>query len=330
MKKPFLSNRVKIVIAACAALLTMIAVWANRSIPEGSPKFGVTFSKVYAQELGLDWRAAYLAVLDDLKVSYIRLPLYWSDIEDLQGKYVWDDYDWMITNAQTRGVHLTLALGAKVPRWPECFIPDWARTKAGTMDEEALFAYLSRAVQRYSTSTAVVAWQVENEANFPFGECPPPSPTRLKREIDLVRSFDARPIQLTVSGELEPWLPLAVRADQLGYSLYRTTYNSYIGYFRYPLPPAWYALRSLLIRPWVPRTIVSELQAEPWFPEAIGQRPLRDWYDVFTDEDLKENVEFAQQIGASEVYLWGVEWWYNLAVHGDSRLWDEGKRVFEK
>lgn len=325
--KTVFPKRLVAVVAACAVVLSMIGLWANQRA--GHTQLGVTFSKTYAEELGLDWREVYLATLDDLKVRHIRLPLYWNDIESEQGNYQWDDYDWMVTNAQTRGVALTVVVGAKVPRWPECYVPDWARSNGSVLDEEALLSYIQRAVQRYSTSTAVSAWQVENEAHFPFGEnCPTPDPVRLKREIDLVRSLDPRLIQLTVSGELEPWLPLAVRADQIGYSLYRTTYNPYIGYFRYPLPPAWYALRSLLVRPWVARTVVSELQAEPWFPEAIAQRSLRDWYDVFTEEDLRDNVMFARQIGADEVYLWGVEWWYNLAVHGDTRLWDEGRALF--
>jgi len=44
--------------------------------PATEIKYGVTFSQFFAQQMGLDWRKAYLAVLDDLKVKKLRLIAY--------------------------------------------------------------------------------------------------------------------------------------------------------------------------------------------------------------------------------------------------------------
>ena len=52
----------------------------------GDIKWGVAFSKMFATEMGLDWRETYLAILDDLRVKRIRLPIYWQDVEAEAGK----------------------------------------------------------------------------------------------------------------------------------------------------------------------------------------------------------------------------------------------------
>src|SRR3989338_5721806 len=43
--------------------------------------WGVTFSKPYAQGLGLDWKETYLAILDELNVKNLRIPAYWNELE---------------------------------------------------------------------------------------------------------------------------------------------------------------------------------------------------------------------------------------------------------
>ena len=65
-------------------------------------EFGVTFSLYYARDvLGLeDWREAYLGIIKDLNVKYLRLPVYWTDIEPAENKYDFSDYDWMIEQAK--------------------------------------------------------------------------------------------------------------------------------------------------------------------------------------------------------------------------------------
>ena len=67
-----------------------------------APAYGVTFSTLYAQELGLDWKAAYLATLDDLGIRHFRIPVYWRAEEKTQGVYDWSDVDWMLEEAAKR------------------------------------------------------------------------------------------------------------------------------------------------------------------------------------------------------------------------------------
>ena len=158
----------------------------------------------------------------------------------------------------------------------------------------------------------MIRWQVENEPFLDYGECPKFDPTLLRQEVELVRSLDRRPIQLTVSGELDAWGSSAELADVLGISLYRLVWNDLFGYFIYPLSPEFYRLRIASIRSSVDKVVISELQAEPWFSVPIEDKPLEEWVDLFDADRMNESVEFAQQTGVDEVYLWGAEWWYHL------------------
>jgi len=185
-------------------------------------------------------------------------------------------------------------------------------------------------VDRYKSSASVIRWQVDNEPFFPFGICSQISQAQFQERIDLVHSLDDRPIQVTVSGELGPWLDSAKSADILGISMYRQTWNDLFGHFVYPLTPDYYYFRSTLIRGAVSQVVVSELQAEPWFSAPIESKPLLEWYDSFTVEMFNQNVQFAQEAGLSEAYLWGAEWWYALKEQGDDRLWEEARPLFQK
>lgn len=315
------------VFIAILLIAIFIAISRNR-LPVERPVFGVTFSSIYAENLGLDAREVYTAMLDDLDVKYLRLPAYWSRIETSRDEYDWHELDWFIEEAEKRGVGVTLAIGQKVPRWPECFIPDWVEHADPTYRSDQLIEYLSHIVHRYKDSSAIIRWQIENEPFLPFGECPKPSLDQFQREVDLVRSIDSRPIQLTASGELDPWVDLALPADILGISMYRETWNDYLGFFYYPINPGFYTNKARAIRPLVDKVLISELQAEPWFPESIDNRSPQEWYEVFNEEDFEDNVEFAIRTKLDEVYLWGIEWWYFLKTHQEDRLWEYAKEVF--
>jgi len=89
-------------------------------------EWGVSFSKYSAEASGLNWREVYLAILDDLKPKSLRLPIYWREVEPETGEYYFDDYDWLVTQAEEREVKLILVIGSKAPRWPKRQLPDWA------------------------------------------------------------------------------------------------------------------------------------------------------------------------------------------------------------
>jgi len=298
--------------------------------PRPAPEFGITFSSVYAQELGLDPEEAFRALVEDRGVRLVRLPLYWDEIEREPGQYDWSISDALMAIAEEYGVRVTLTIGQKVPRWPECYIPDWALTRSDQERKEAFQSYLHAAIERYQFSPSLLRWQVENEPLFDYGICPAVDLEGLQETLAIVRSQDEHPIQLTVSGELESWWPLARWADVLGFSLYQVTWSDTTGYFVYPIPPVFYRLRALVASFWTDQVVVSELQAEPWFIVPMEEKPLFEWYALFDAQALQDRVHFTEDIGVSEVYLWGAEWWYYLKINGFDGLWNEAGQIFER
>ncbi len=60
------------------SLYALLWIWSLfvKETPNKNINFGVTFSELYAKELGLNWKETYIAVLDDLNVERIRIPVY--------------------------------------------------------------------------------------------------------------------------------------------------------------------------------------------------------------------------------------------------------------
>jgi hypothetical protein len=300
----------------------------NFGLEEREIQLGLTFSKKYATELGLDWRETYLAILDDLGARALRVPVYWDDIESTPGQFSFVDVDWQLREAGKRGAKVVLVVGMKVPRWPECHFPDWTKELAETALRDRVVIMLRETVRHFSRSPDFSAWQIENEPFFSFGNCPPFDRKFLQGEVDLVRTIDPRPIIITDAGELSDWIRAATMADILGISTYRHVWNRYIGHIFWPSTPKWYSSRIKVVRQFVDTVIVSELQAEPWSPG-----PIRDWNIAeqlkhMNPERLNDNVAFARSMGISEVYLWGGEWWYWLKTQDHSEMWEAAKRLF--
>jgi len=297
---------------------------------ETRPRYGITFSTTYTSYLGLNVEQTFKTLVDDLGVRAVRLPVYWYDVEPNKGDFRFETLDWLVKYAEDHGVKLTLAIGEKVPRWPECYVPDWARTIHSDDKQTEVKALITAIVNRYKNSPALERWQVENDPYFLFGVCEQTRESDLKDRINLVRSLDAHPIQMTVSGEIEPWADMLGKADVLGISMYRKTWNQVLGYFVYPLTHSFYTWRLMLADVFFKQVIVSELQAEPWFPESLHSKPLSYWYDAFDAKAFEDNIKFIEATHAKEVYLWGAEWWVYMKVHGDERLWNVARKIFIK
>ncbi|OGL63996.1 hypothetical protein A3C09_01665 [Candidatus Uhrbacteria bacterium RIFCSPHIGHO2_02_FULL_47_44] len=321
-----------IIIALVVIVLFLFARISTvlRQPPSQPIRYGITYSTVYAWYLGLDVMKSYQDLVENLGVRVVRLPVYWPDIEPEQGKFDWHQLDQFVKYSEQHEVKLTLAIGRKVPRWPECFVPNWAQKLSRKDQEQATRDMMEAIVTRYRISSTIVSWQVENEPFLPFGVCEQITKEDLQGQIDLVRRLDTKPVQLTASGEMNPWGSLARMGDKFGFSLYRKTWNSVFGYFTYPLPPLFYRLRTALIRLIGKPVIVSELQTEPWFSEDLKDQSTEYWYNVFTAEDFAENIRFVEEIGVSEVDLWGAEWWAYLKAHGEERLWKEAEKLFRE
>lgn len=312
-----------------------LLLWFNWPVNEinNDAQLGITFSSRYSSDIGLNWKENFIAILDDLKIRKIRIPVYWDLIEPKEGEYNFADIDWQLQEAGKRQAEIILVVGQKVPRWPECFIPEWAEEDI-EKKKNALLQTIPVVVERYKNNTTVKYWQVENEPFLPFGICPPLDVDLLDSEIAVVRNTDpTRKIIITDSGELSLWYQAASRADIFGTTMYRTIWKEEIGYFEYPIGPRFFQIKNLLNKYLAnqDKSIVIELQAEPWISGWTINGSLSEQFKSMNPQQLKENVEFAKKVGFPEVYLWGAEWWYWLKItQNHPELWETAKELFNQ
>lgn len=304
-------------------------------VPErGNVKYGVTFSTVMARELGLDPRETYDAILDDLKTRLIRLPVYWNDIEKEDGVFDFSEYDYFFARAEEKEAKLIPVVGRKLPRWPECHIPEWSKSLSREEFQKRVEAEIRAVVSRYAASPAVIRWQIENEPFHIYGAgCADKkiSASDIDAEIALVRSLDSRPIMLTDSGEQGIWATSLSRAEYLGISTYYQVWNDTLKVVRFPFGPGFYRMKAWLVNLFYSdgTIIVSELQAEPWGPVLLPHFDLEFQLRLMNEKRFREVIRRSRLAGFEENILWGAEWWYWLKkTQNNASMWEEAKKVF--
>jgi hypothetical protein len=296
-------------------------------------ELGTDFSVKFAKELKIDWQDAYLAMLDDLQVKKIRIHAPWDQIEPSRGEYNFEELDFQIKEASQRDVEIILAIGRRTPRWPECHDPAYIKSLPADFVQDKQFQMMRTVVERYKSFPAIKVWQVENEPLLDvFGECPSSDADLLRREVNYVKSLDnSRPVLVTDSGELGLWIIAANVSDLFGTTMYRVTYNKWLGYNFYKFPPIFYRLKAQLVGRDPNTVIVSELQAEPWAEEGILSTPLEEQRKSMDSERLLSHIEFVKKTGFNSAYLWGVEWWYWLAnKKSEPEMWNTAKDLFSQ
>ena len=333
---PLIFQKIKIIAFVLIVILFLIFLLSRGRVYDKSElRYGLTFSPRQAESLGLDWKEAYLSILNDLGVRRLRLSAYWNEIEPKDNEYDWERLDWQIDEAGKAGAEIILALGGRLPRWPECHFPDWTGGLDAEERNQALLEYAEAVIRRYQGKVQIKAWQIENEPFLRnFGECPEPDKNLLDREIALARKLDGRPVVITDSGELSLWVQAARRADIFGTTMYRDTYSQHLKrYIHYPIAPGFFRFKKNIVRLFAhPRKwIVIELQAEPWGPEPFQKLDKKERGRTMDLQKFKDIVEFSAKTGFAEFYLWGVEWWYwEKTANNDEALWEEAKTLFRK
>jgi len=321
------------------ASVSIFIICINLPVPEnkGDIPLGVTFSARYATDIGLNWKDAYSAMLNDLNMKRIRLPVYWDLVEKTPGQYDFVDLDWQLQQAQAHGAKVILVMGKKVPRWPECYVPKWVSDNPETADptllKEKLLAFETVVISRYKTNHPELEdWQVENEPFLDFGICGTVDPNLLDAEIANAKRIDpTHPIVVTDSGELSLWMQAAKRADIFGTTMYREVYSAKVGHWRYPIGPNFFKFKKILISLFAHQNnaIVIELQGEPWVQGWTTAAPVADQLASMNAATLKDNIEFAKETNFSEIYVWGVEWWYWMKVQQNNpSLWNEAEALY--
>jgi hypothetical protein len=319
-------------ITLCVLLLFLLA---QKPVPE-KITYGMSFNTPYARELGLDWQETYDAIIDDLQVRHLRLAAHWPMIEPMPQIYNFEELDYQILRAEEVGASVILAIGRRLPRWPECHIPTWVSELTATEQQDAQLKYMEAVVERYKNSPAVTMWQVENEPFlrvFAFEHCGELDKDFLAKEIALVRELDpSRQILITDSGNLGLWAEAYRRGDVFGTSVYVHFWNPELGQFRTVLPPWAYRVKDNFMAILFERkpSLLIELSAEPWLLEPIVDVPISVQFTRMNLEKFEDILTYAESTRYGYQYLWGAEWWYWLRLQGHPEMWNKGSELFLK
>lgn len=330
-------NMRRLLLWLCVGTLLLVAgLWALsfRSMP-GVITYGVSFTKLQADELGLDWKKVYVAMLDDLGVRHLRLAAHWPMVEPKRDVYDFSALDYQIREASERDAEIILAVGRRLPRWPECHTPKWEENMLWEEQKMELRQYLTAVVERYKGEEAITYWQVENEPYlevFARDICGELDEAFLKEEITLVKSLDpSRPVLVTDSGNLGTWYGAYTAGDAFGTSVYVHFWTPEFGQFRTILPPAFYRIKTNLAqflfgaKP----IFLIELSGEPWLIEPIVETPVEAQLWRMNIDMFNDILEYARATRFDMQYLWGVEWWYYMKERGHPEFWEKAKELFE-
>ncbi|MGH7236985.1 MAG: beta-galactosidase [Candidatus Saccharimonadales bacterium] len=333
----------KIIVVFVAVILVVIGgmygvarwyIYSQRNTPL---TMGVTFIPDYASYLGLNPQATMDALINDLHVRNFRLVSYWSDIEPAKGHYDFSQLDWEFAKADDAQAKVTLSIGLRQPRWPECHAPNWINTSAPeNLWEPQLKTFMAAVINRYHNNPALQSYQLENEYFNNFGQCQNTDRQRLISEFNLVKKLDPNHSIIISRSNNQPSVPLGQpRPDVIGMSVYRKVWDGTVThrYFTYPFPAWYYGFLAGAGKILTGRgSIIHEMQAEPWPPDGktIPQTSLAVQNQTLTAQQLQERFGFARATGIKTVYFWGAEYWYyRWKIEGDKSVWNAAQQEFQ-
>lgn len=330
-----------ILLAALLLLLTGtmygIAQWYIASERSRPLVMGASFIPDYASYLGVDPHQTFSAMLDDLGIKHLRLVSYWSDIEKEQGTYDFSELDWEFTQAAAHGARISLAIGLRQPRWPECHMPDWASSEQINIWYPQLTRFMTAVIDRYKNNPALDSYQLENEYFLQsFANCPDATRTRLEREAALVRELDPRhTLIISRSQNAIGWPVGTPHADEYAISIYRRVWSSPIHrYLEYPFPAWYYAFLAGAEKLWSGKdTVIHELQTESWPPDGTTNltSTLAEQNNTMNAARFNDTIAFAKATGMRQMDLWGAEYWYYRMVRlHDPSLWNAARSAFQE
>ncbi len=322
-----------VVLAVIAVLAIIIFILARKPVPE-TITYGISYNVPYVYELGLDQEKVLDALIQELGVRNFRMSAHWTLIEPSQNQY---DFTWMdvdIKKVEAVDGEVIFGVGRRLPRWPECHVPSWAKELSWEDQKQEIREYITLVVNRYKDSPAITHWQVENEPFLGFfapEHCGELDEEFLKEEIALVRALDpTRPILVTDSGNMGTWSEAYSSGDAFGTSMYLYFWNPELGQFRTILPPWFYRVKEGVMKLVYgeKETFLIELSLEPWLVESTAVVPIETQFSRMDASKFKEIIEYARKTRYDRQYLWGGEWWYWLKEKGHGEMWSLGKQLF--
>jgi hypothetical protein len=299
-------------------------------------QLGTTFIAPYAEYFGLDPHETLDAILGDLKIRHIRFVSYWDQMEPSRGTYNFSSLDWQFAEAEKYGAKVSLAVGLRQPRWPECHMPQWAMDQPTLQWYQELHDFIQKVVDRYKFSPALDSYQLENEYFLKvFGECTNFDRQRLVDEFNLVKQLDPFHTVIITRSNNALGLPLGQPTpDEFGVSVYKRVWDKTLThrYFEYPFPAWFYGFLAGAGELLTGRTmIVHELQAEAWTPDKFNgmlNTPQEEQYKSMDGPRLAARIKYGEGTGMRTIDLWGAEWWYWHKVHfNNSGMWNVVKQA---
>jgi hypothetical protein len=314
-----------------------VAQWYIHS--QSKPQtIGVSFIPQYAQYLGVDPHETLDSLLG-IGVKQLRLVSYWDAMEPTPGQYDFSQLDWQFQKAESAGAKISLSLGLRQPRWPECHAPSWVdTTKPASQWQPQLEQYMTAVVNRYKDSPALSSYQIENEYFLKgFGLCNNFDRGRLISEYNLVKKLDpSHPLVVNRSNN-GIGIPLnEPKPDEYGISIYKRVWDAGIThrYLEYPFPAWYYAFLAGAQKIHDGRDMrIHELQAEAWAPNGkeLPALSLDEQNKSFNAQRFQGRIDFGKATGMRHIDLWGAEYWYyRLKVLHDPTVWDIAKSTFKQ
>ena len=302
-------------------------------------KIGATFIPNYAKFYSLDPEETMDAMIYDLGLERLRLVSYWKDIEKVEGEYDFTELDWQFKKAEEANVEISLSIGLRQPRWPECHMPAWGLNTERSYWEPKLMKFIEATVNRYKDSPVLESYQLENEFFMTvFGECPDHSRDRLVAEYDLVKRLDPDTKLIITRSNNWGGVPIGEPTpDQFGISVYKRVWDKTLTkrYFEYPYPPWFYSSLAGYGELFSGKDmIIHELQTEAWLPDGYSMNRVSDIPEQnksLNAERLKSRIEYGVNSGIRTIDLWGPEWWlWRKEKAGDPSLWKTAKAEIAK
>jgi hypothetical protein len=310
-----------------------IARWYIHTEASKPEKLGVSFIPYYAESLGVDPQETMDGLLN-IGVRHFRLVSYWNAGEPQPGQYDFSQLDWQFRKAEQAHTKVSLTLGLRQPRWPECHMPDWARQQTQQQWQPQLEKYVQTVVERYKNSPALDSYQLENEYFLKgFGICEEiPGAMDRQRYIDeynLVKKLDPHhTLIINRSNNALGWPVGQPQPDMFGISIYKRVWDAGFShrYLEYPYPAWYYGFVAGWQKIFTGKDmIIHELQAEAWPPngQSITNTSLAEQNKSLDAKRLKDRFQYGKATGMKEIYLWGAEYWYyRKVVLNDPSLWN--------
>lgn len=284
---------------------------------------GTTFSHRQANHLGLDLDSSIEKIIS-LNFDFIRLCLYWDEIETSPDFFDFSPILDLLEICQKKQQEVIMTLGAKAPRWPEFYIPQFYDQNLQRQEtQQKLLNFIKKSVAVLQKYDCIKYWQVENEPLDEVGDEKKTVPVELlTKETQLVKKLDKRPIIITLWGNdlsHRNNLPKIENiADIIGIDLYYQQFltqkfgkNFYIG------PRDSQKKLAEIIKNCKKPVWITELQAEPWEkdeesyksgnPESFNQKKLLNFY--------KKAFELNSQM----IFFWGAEYWLWREKNNDDK-----------